>query len=75
MTMKFSAKWMPAPYEAWGVFVWDEETKQGFCPTYYCNTSNAKKLAIDHAERLESEYQPALPGLESFANKLRAFPK
>jgi len=58
--MKFTVKWLPIPYEAWGVCVYNEETGRGYIPAYYCNTEDAKEKAEAHAKRLESEYQPEL---------------
>lgn len=56
--MKFTVKWLPAPYDAWGVYVYNEETKRGYIPAYYCNEIDSKEKAEAHAKKLESEYQP-----------------
>ncbi len=61
MARVFTVKWLPAPYEAWGVVVYDDETRRGVIPAYYCNEPDSKAKAKAHAKRLESEYQPDLP--------------
>jgi hypothetical protein len=61
MTVKFSVRWLPVPYEAWGVIIFDDETRRGIIPAYYYNELDSKAKAEAHATRLEREYQPELP--------------
>lgn len=58
---KFTVKWLPEPYNAWGVLIYDEETKRGIILAYYCNEPESRAKATEHALRLEREYQPELP--------------
>jgi hypothetical protein len=61
MTRRFTVRWLPASYEAWGVIIYDEETRRGIIPAYYCNEPDSKAKVEAHAARLSCEYQPELP--------------
>lgn len=38
--LRFSVKWLPAPYNAWCVLILDEVNRRGLITAYYCNTDD-----------------------------------